>query len=151
MPPIISYQSGVTIGGDTIFPAQGNHFLDGVVTLRFENIDSLIITHGSGTGPNPGYIQISEIVINDNILSSNDIVGKDLKIIQLNNGLEIAGIEQSPVEVLVYNISGERIASQHSYISNQLNVTWDKRISSGVYLISFRSNDKHFVRKFFIE
>jgi hypothetical protein len=68
--PTFGKASLVTINGDTIF-ALRKQITWGEVTVKYSKIKNFSIKHGSGIGCNPGYIWISSMRINDDILSVN--------------------------------------------------------------------------------
>lgn len=145
--PIIYYQSGVAINGDTVFPAVGGSFLDGVLGVRFENIDSLKILHGVEIGKNPGYIHISEIIINDNALNLSKALKENIRLSQTSNGLILSGLSNCPTKVDIYSYTGQRIEFQHSFNYDQLSISF-RNISAGIYLIVVLQEDTKIVRKF---
>ncbi|MFT5820389.1 MAG: gliding motility-associated-like protein [Crocinitomix sp.] len=66
--PIIVDSSYVKIVGDTVFGLWGSDpNIAGFLHLRYENVDSIVIYHGTGEMYNPGYIKFSPLVINNNI------------------------------------------------------------------------------------
>jgi hypothetical protein len=108
----ILYSSNVNIIGDTVFALWGGLPFTGQVRVRYENVDSLTVYHGEGTGCDPGSIRISPLIINDNFLSTNNLSQMDLELIQLNSSqLLVKNLLKLPKQVKVFNTLGQEIPS----------------------------------------
>lgn len=147
--PIIYYQSLVTVSGDTVFPAFGSSLGHGVFGVRFENIDSLIITHGSGIDTNPGYIYITELVFGDSWASLDEFSELTHQLQFTENGMKITGISSPPSNVDVLSGDGRIINSTHLYENEEIQVSFEN-LPIGIYYFQIELKNGQLVRDKFI-
>lgn len=109
--PDFSNSQFVTIIGDSVLPPATGW--SGTVTVSYNNISSFSITHGDGITSNPGYIMISNILIN-NFLSTN-IVSETPGIIIGNGYIKVSGNHNENPKFSIFDMLGKEMNPNFSY------------------------------------
>ncbi len=146
--PVVFYQSGVMVSGNTISPALGSSSANGVIGVKFENIDSLIITHGSGTSANPGHIYITELVIGEETANLNEMNARSHMLLLTDYGLKIMGLSSPISNLRITSSDGREVNFTNRMENNELQVHFNT-LSSGIYYLQFELKNGQLVREKF--
>ncbi len=137
----------VTLSADSVYPALDGG--GGWIHVRYSNVDSIRILHGFGEGPNPGFIEITPLIINGNILNVPKLdAGMTPSIVQLDSRtLEVENLKNVPQNIQVLDLKGSNVAFNQEF-NEQLRLTFSN-VNPGIYILQIvQDNGEAFRQKF---
>lgn len=144
---ILLSSSNLTFSGDTVFAPWGSNPNDaGFIKLRYENIDTLIIQHGEGSGCNPGYLYISPLTINDIVVPNGYTNCESNSAIMTGpNSIVLENLTAALKNIGVFNSLGQSV-NFSIQTSTELMIEL-QNVSAGIYVISVELEDGEFIQK----
>jgi hypothetical protein len=136
-PAFSNHYSSINIKGDTILPNQGSSYSP-EVKVKYKNIDSFSIQHGSGKTYNPGYIVISPIIINDNKMAKH----KPRLVNNLFDNYCVIIGQNSPVNrVRFITVTGQTINVDFENRDSETAIIQTRqRLAAGIYFVVVEFN-----------